>query len=166
MPTARQQAAGAKWLACVTYLVDQPLIGERSIVHYQGTLRDAVSTGVGRDYLGSCPTEADWNRASSFSCARPHDGEIFGYSGSTQDVARATLISSCAKLAEQTTKNPDLLADGRLIVSVQATDDEGQPIKGATIPKGSTAQCGVVATGDQLLQGSLIAIGTDPIPWA
>ncbi len=165
MPTARQQAAGAKWLACVTYLVDQPLIGGESLVHYQGTLRDALSTGVGRDYLGYCPTEADWNRASSFSCARPHHGEVFGYTSVSQEVARTTLTASCAKLVERVTKNPDLVRDNQFVVSIQA-NLTGQAITGATIPSGSTVQCGVLANDGRMVQGSLIAIGTDPIPWA
>ncbi|WP_154674338.1 hypothetical protein [Nakamurella lactea] len=164
-PTAQQRAAGAQWLACTVYLTDRDTDGE-SLVRYRGTLHDAVSTGVGRDYLGYCPAEADWTQATSASCTNAHHGEVFGYAMVTEDVARATLVSSCAKLAEQVTKNPDLFGDGRLVVSVQAIDNNGQTIKGATIPQDSTPQCGVLAAGGRELTGSLIAIGSDPIPWA
>lgn len=164
--TVRQRAAGQQWLACTVYLVNQPDVDGGSLIRYQGTLRDAESTGVGRDYLGYCPTEADWNQATSFSCPKPHHGEIFGSGGLSHDVARATLTSSCRKLVEQVTKNPDLVRDGRLIVEVQVTDMNGNTYKGATIPKRSNLQCGVVTTGGRMLQGSLIAIGTEPIPWA
>jgi len=165
-PTIRQRAAGQQWLACATYLVNQSDVDGGSLIRYEGSLRDAESTGVGRDYLGHCPTEADWNQATSFSCPKPHHGEIFGSGGLSHDVARATLTSSCTKLVQQVTKNPDLVRDGRLIVDVQVIDTNGNTFKGATIPKGSTLHCGVVATGGRMLQGSLIAIGTDPIPWA
>ncbi|MGI8415427.1 MAG: hypothetical protein ACR2P2_04315 [Nakamurella sp.] len=165
-PTDRQQAAGAQWLACTVYLVNQPDVDGGSLIRYQGSLRDAVSTGIGRDNLSHCPTEADWNQATSFSCTKRHHGEIFGIGGLSQDVARATLTLSCTKLVEQVTKNPDLVRDGRLIVDVQVTDMNGNTLNGATIPKGSTLQCGVVTTGGRMLHGSLIAIGTKPIPWA
>ena len=164
-PTVRQRAAGAQWLACATYLVKQPDADGGPPIRYKGSLRDAESTGVGRDYLGYCPAEADWNQMTTHSCMMPHHGEIFGLGGLSHDVTRATLTASCTKLVEQVTKNPDLHRDGRLIVDVQVTID-GRTVKGATIPKGSTLQCGVVATGGRMLRGSLIAIGTEPIPWA
>jgi len=165
-PTIRQRAAGAQWLACATYLVNQPDVEGGSLIGYEGSLRDAVSTGMGRDYLSHCPTEADWNQATSVSCTKPHHGEIFGTGGLSQDVARATLTSSCTKLVERVTKNSVLVRDGRLIVDVQVTDRNGRTFKGATIPQGSTVHCGVVAAGGRMLRGSLVAIGTEPIPWA
>lgn len=164
-PTVRQRAAGARWLACATYLVNEPVVDRGSLIRYQGSLRDAASTGVGRDYLGRCPTEADWNQMTSSSCTKPHHGEVFGIGGAPQDVTRATLVSSCTKLVEQVAQNPGLVRGGQLAVSVQATRN-GETVEGATIPKNSTSQCGVVAAGGRMLQGSLIAIGTDSLPWA
>ncbi|MDQ2847976.1 MAG: hypothetical protein M3Y77_16860 [Actinomycetota bacterium] len=165
-PTARQRAAGQQWLACATYLTDLSDVGRTSPIGYQGSLRNAESTGGGRDYLGYCPDKPDWNEATSMSCRSPHHGEIFGIGGLSHDVARATLTSSCVQLVEQVTKSPDLVRDGQLIVDVQVTDMKGKTLNGVTIPKGSNLQCGVVTGGGRMLQGSLIAIGTEPIPWA
>lgn len=164
-PTVRQRAAGAHWLACATYLENQPDVDAGSLVRYDGSLRDAASTGVGRDQLGHCPTEADWNQATSFSCTKPHHGEIFGIGGLSHDVARATLTASCTKLVQKVAKNHTLDRDGRLKVDVQAVDSRGEASEGETVSKGSTVHCGVVAAGGRMLRGSLIAIGTAPIPW-
>lgn len=165
-PSARQRAAGAQWLACATYLVNDREMSGGTLVPYHGSLRDAVSTGAERDYLGFCPAEIDWNLGASSNCTKPHRGEIFGFGSLTHDVARTTLVSSCAKLVAQVTKNVNLIRDGRLVVTVQATDNEGQTIQDATIRTESTVQCGVVGAGGLMMKGSLIAIGSDPIPWS
>lgn len=164
-PSVRQQAAGQHWLTCVTYVVSQSEVTGPALVRYEGTLRDAVSTGFGRDYLGYCPTETDWNQMTSISCSEPHHGEVFGQGGLSHDVPRATLTASCAKLIAAVTHNPNVVRDGRLIVSVQVTDMNDETVTGARIIRGSNLQCGVVATGGRMLKGSMIAIGTGPIPW-
>lgn len=163
-PTARQRAAGQQWLACATYLTNESDSGVISVVEYKGSLRNAESTGVGRDYLGYCPTEADWNEMTSSRCQKPHHGEIFGIGGLSHYVARTTLTSSCANLVAKVTQHADLARDGRLVVDVQVTDMNGNTFRGAIIPKNSNIRCGVVTTGSRTLQGSLIAIGTAPIP--
>ena len=167
MPTARQRAAGQHWLACATYLNQLSADGAVSLVGYPGSLRNAVSTGAGRNYLGFCPKEADWIQMSATSCDMPHHGEVFGSGGALpHDVARTTLTSSCKNLIDQVTKNADLIRVGRLVVTVQITDKNGATVKGAMIPAQSNLQCGIVTPAGRLLQGSLIAIGTGPIPWA
>ena len=164
-PTVRQRAAGEHWLACATYLTDESVSGGTTLIQYQGTLRSALSTGAGRDYLGHCPTESDWNQMTSSACRRPHHGETFGVGGLLSSTSRATLTASCAKLVAQITKNATLTRDGRLTVDVQATDSTGNTVNGSNIPARATAQCGVSTTGGRLLNGSLIAIGSAPIPW-
>ena len=61
-PTSRQRAAGQHWLACAVYLTDQSDSVGITLASYTGSLRNAESTGVGRDHLGTCPREADWNQ--------------------------------------------------------------------------------------------------------
>lgn len=165
-PTARQRAAGQHWLACSTYLTNQSPVDGATLVRYQGSLRKAQSTGVGRDYLGYCPTEADWNQTTSVACLQPHHGEMFGGGDLSQSVARTTLTASCAKLVTQVTKSDALTRDTRLIVDVQATDVNGNTLNGATIPAHASVQCGLLTTGGRLLKGGLIAIGSNAIPWA
>lgn len=165
-PTARQRAAGQHWLACSTYLTNQSPLDGTTLVGYQGSLRSAQSTGIGRDYLGYCPTEADWNQTTSIACLQPHHGEIFGSGGLSRSVARTTLTVSCAKLVAQVTKSAALTRDTRFAVAVQATDVNGNILNGPTIPANAGVQCGLLTTSGRLLKGGLIAIGSNPIPWA
>lgn len=164
-PTARQRAAGQHWLACVSYLSKPVAVVDSPAVPYVGTLRAARTTGVGRDYLGSCPT-VGWNRPDSTDCRQPHHGEIFGTGSASKDVARTSVMASCAKLVGYITERPDLVGNGQLIINMEAEDSSGKVRTGPTIPMDSSLQCGVLTTGDRLLKGSLLAIGTNPIPWA
>lgn len=166
-PTNRQRAAGQQWLACGVYLTDHGQAGSNSTaVGYRNSLRSASSTGTGRDYLGYCPDEADWNQASSVSCRVPHHGEIFGLGALEQDTPRATLLTSCATMVAQATGNGALAGNGRLVLEVEATDQNGTTVEGSMVPKGASLQCGLLTTGGRLLGGSLIAIGGEPLPWA
>lgn len=165
-PITRQRAAGQHWLACATYLPDVSTENMKSPVAYQGSLRGARSTGVGRDYWGDCPDQLHWNQMSFSGCSYPHHGEVFGGGALSQTTSRAALTTSCARLVAQISKNADLVRDGRLSVSVQATNPNSETVSGPTIPTASSIECGVVTTGDRALTGSLIAIGTGPIPWA
>lgn len=165
-PTARQRATGQHWLACTAYIADQSPNKTTDLTSYRGTLRDAAWTGVGRDYLGYCPAEADWNQMTTAACTQPHHGEIFGNGNLPASATRATLTASCTKLVEHATYRTAQNVDARLSVSVQANDMNGNTIDGPTIPANATVQCGVLAAGGRLLNGSLIAIGSAPIPWA
>ena len=165
-PTPRQRAAGEHWLACATYLTSQSTRDETTLVRYRGSLRSAQSTGLGRDYLGYCPAESDWNQTTSAFCLRPHHGEVLGSGGLSHSVARTTLTSSCAKLVAKVTENGALTGGGLLAVDVQVTDMNGTTLNGPTIPANSAVQCGLLATGGRMLKGSLIAIGSNPVPWA
>ena len=165
-PTNRQRAAGQQWLACGVFLTDRGQTGNGTVVQYRDTLRRAWFTGVGRDYLGYCPDEADWNQATSVGCRVPHHGEIFALGVTSDDTPRATLLSTCATTVRRVTRNAGLPGHGALVVQVQALDQNGASVKGSVIPNGASLQCGVLATGNRLLKGSLIAIGTQPLPWA
>lgn len=164
-PTTRQRTAGQHWLACVTYLPDVSTENLESPVAYQGSLRGSRSTGVGRDYLGDCPDQVDWNNMSFSGCSYPHHGEVFGSDALPATTSRAALTASCARLVAEVTRNADLARDGHLSVSVQATNSNGETVVGPTVPAASSIQCGVVTVGARVLTGSLIAIATAPIPW-
>ncbi len=164
-PNALQRATGQHWLACTVYLTNQSDVDARSMVGYEGSVRNAWSTGVGRDYLGACPDEADWKEMTSIDCLQPHHGEVFGITGLPRDVPRRVLTASCAKLVAQITRT-DVMRTGQLTVDVQATDNDGRTVTGATVPRNTTVQCGVLTSGHHLLKGSLLAIGNEPIPWA
>lgn len=165
-PTIRQRASGQHWVACATMLLDESDAGQRFLVGYAGSLRSADTTGVGRNHRGDCPKETDWNNVTSVSCLEAHPGEIFGVGGLSQNTSRTTLMASCAHLVHQATGNADLEGDGRLVIAVQATDGGGEPLTAATVPQSSSVQCGVLTSGGRMLKGSLIAIGSAPIPWA
>lgn len=167
-PSIRQQAAGQQWVACVMSLA--PTDGATGQVlrrTYTSTLRDAVHTGASRDALGSCLEFADRELDVGSDCARPHALELFAF-GSTgaSAVDRTELQATCLQLVRQVTAMPDPTAAGALrldmYVGQASAADDAEP----AVPADSALQCGIVAVGQRALTGSLIALGSQPIPWA
>ena len=166
-PSLRQRAAGQHWLACIAYLPISTEAGGFGVQSSRGSLKGAISTGVGRDYLGVCLATADWEDARLDNCFAPHESEVFG-SGAVTDtpVARSDLESTCRSLIQQVTGMTDVTDDGRLAVQMLATDMEGHRLANKMIPADSPVQCGITTVGGKALNGSLLGIWNDRIPWA
>jgi hypothetical protein len=166
-PSVRQETAGQHWLACIVFLRQDTDGGGELPAAYGLPLRDALTTGYDRDQLGTCVADVAVNDSVPIVCGDPHRAEIFGV-GSTGKAAisRARLGVSCGRLISRLTRLSDITAGGALAVHLQVTDGKGGSVTAAQIPANSQAVCGISATGDRKLAGSLVAIGADPIPWA
>lgn len=172
-PSLRQHAAGQRWAACIVALPapdpgPEPTSRTPAAPQYVGSIRDALHTGQERDQLGICLTTVDW--LSGFTvgaCGKPHAVELLA-SGDSGDrpVPRERIQATCQQMVGQLTAMADPTASGALSAQVHITDrNSSTPIITPQIPAHSVLQCGVVATGTRKLAGSLIALGTRPIPW-
>jgi hypothetical protein len=170
IPSRRQAASGQHWLACIAYLGASPVnpLAVADQERYDGSLRDALSTGRQRNRIGTCATDADLTGGvlGLVACTPPHRSELFAAGGSgTQPLERADLQQSCDLVAHRLTGIRDLDAAG-FTVEVQAIASTGVPITTASIPAGVNVSCGVTARNGRQLNGSLLALGGQPIPWA
>lgn len=157
-PSARQEAAGQHWLAClvaapgVTYPEHEP-------APYDGTLRDALATGAARDRLGACPDTSGLDAGySPGGCGRPHTTQLLAVSTElTADTPREQLTRDCASVAATLIGRSDPTAAGALGVLVDAATDP--------VPAGSSVLCGVTTTGERTLSGGLTGLGDRALPW-
>lgn len=160
-PGDRQSAAGQQWMACVVH----PREGEGQD-SYKSTLRDAVSTGVGRDRLGLC-TAGPSPISEPSSCRAPHVGQIIanGISGRAEH-PRHQIMESCERLMIELTGS-HLTADESLRLRIEVIDPETgvEPTENLVRPE-SGLMCLVETIGDRQLTGGLIGLGDRPIPWA
>ena len=165
-PSPRQEAAGQRWLAC--------LAAARGVTHpdqdpapYDGTLRNAISTGVARDRIGACTTDDDLGTASypTGGCNRPHTVQLLA---TTRDFPAgspvATAEAGCRSTAERLTGLPDVTAGGALTVVIAVTVD-GLSMSGDVVPVDALVSCGIRTTGGRTLDGGLVGLGDRPLPW-
>lgn len=167
-PSVRQQAAGQHWLACIVYLTastEPPPVVDQE--RYDTSIRNALFTGQERDRVGLCVAAADLNEGETgqIGCATDHQSEIFGL-GSTgnRPAARADLQASCRQVVARLT-NIDKITAAGLTVSMLATDMTQAPITSDSIPANTALTCGVSTAHHRILSGSLLALGSQPIPW-
>lgn len=167
IPSIRQQAVGQHWLACIVYLrgvTDPGPVADQE--RYANSLRNALFTGQERNRIGLCVAGADLHEAEGdlTGCGTDHHSEIFGL-GATGDypMARTDLQRTCRQVVARLTNLTDVTAAG-LTVQMLATDMYHAPITSASIPANSNLSCGVSST-HRILVGSLLAIGSQPIPW-
>lgn len=162
-PTPRQQADGQHWLACLAFAGGYGAETEP----YDGTLREASTTGNQRDLIGHCSAGVDGNNAySSGGCGDPHRYEMFAGAGTGEvGVDRSVLEASCADTLAEVTGLADVTAAGRLAVTVTASDMYGNPVEGPQLPASTTLSCGLLTVGNRQLDGSLLALGDEPLPW-
>lgn len=169
IPSIRQAASGQHWLACIAYLGASPVnaLAVADQERYDGSLRDAMSTGRHRNRIGTCAIGADLTGGvlGLVGCTPAHRSELFAAGGSgTQSLKRTDLQQSCDQVAERMTGIRDLDAAG-FTVEVQAIASTGVPVTAAAIPAGINVSCGVTARNGRTLNGSLLALGRQPIPW-
>ncbi|MET3806326.1 hypothetical protein ABIB25_003336 [Nakamurella sp. UYEF19] len=168
-PSPRQEAAGQHWLACVVSVLPNVIASTNSdAAPYTESLRHALQNGHNRNLIGYCIKTAAWDQGSeSGACGLPHVLEIFagGFTGQ-HSATRAELEASCLRVVRELTGIADPTADGGLSVQLYAATSDSAQVSGAQIPAEASLQCGVVTTGGRQLKGSLLALGTLPIPWA
>ncbi len=156
-PPAHDVAGGSRWTACVVSAVDQ--------IYPATPLRASWQKGTLPDAFGLCWAENLVQRGVPTNCTSPHRTQQLGYGfvsttadNGTSIVARATpadIAAGCRKLAATVMGVTDPTHGGALAVKVVA-DTEGAPY----------VQCAVAVTGTRKLVGSVIGLGTAPLPLA
>lgn len=149
-PDADQVADGQRWLACA--------LGSGSD-GYRGSVRDGF--GAAADLYGRCRDTRQGAR-SRVSCSDPHDVELFGTAVVGAD-DQAGLDVSCTTLVTARSEMADPTAGGRLAVQVAPYDPNTVPPDVSA--GGQTMTCGLRVVGESLLVGSLVGVGTRPLPW-
>ena len=168
-PSARQKAAGQQWVACLVTL--QPTDATSADPNpaprrYDSTLRRALRTGAQRDEIGVCTANARWIGDPNVPCRQPHELEVLAYGDSGDHPGtRAALEASCRQVVGELTSLPDPTAGGALVVQTRVVAMNGLAITTAEVPADSAMFCSIATTHHRRLGGSLLALGTGPIPW-
>lgn len=169
-PSVRQKAAGQHWLACIVFV--QATGGTatqlRAQQQYDQSLRKASTTGHERDRLGICYPGEDLSPSAGYglgACGSDHRSEVFAVgSTETQIISRTKLESTCREEVRRITNIPSNTSG--VTVRMQANDSDGHLVQTAQIPAKSSLSCGVVVVGAvRHLTASLLAWGTEPLPW-
>ncbi|MET3806975.1 hypothetical protein ABIB25_003995 [Nakamurella sp. UYEF19] len=151
-PDARQAAAGQQWSACV-------VTGATS--RYSGSLRGAFAHGPLPVALGLCWPGGVSMATELIPCDQPHQSQLLATgvaSGAAPGPAlaeRTVLTASCRQYART-------MMAGRAVTA-------GDPLAIQVVAQGLGPQvllCSATVTGSNRLTGSLMGIGTRPLPLA
>ena len=156
-PNAHDRAAGRTWSACVLSADNQ--------IYPATPLRSSWQSGTLPDAFGLCWAENLVQRGVPTNCTAPHRTQQIGYgfvsdasddgSGIVSSASPDEVLAGCRKLAAAVMKAPDPTRGGDLAVQV-VDDSSGAPY----------VQCAVTVVGTRKLTGSLIGIGSRPLPLA
>jgi len=164
-PSLLQQAVGQHWLACAMFIPAND--DQTAVVHYDGSLRNALFTGNQREVSGFCGSGLDWTTGYVSVCSSPHEFQVLasGVVGGG-DISRDELQRTCLQVAQRLTALPDVTAAGALAVRVQSIENTGASFAS----DGGTVQaelgCGISTVGNRRLAGGLVGLGDSAIPWA
>lgn len=155
-PDAHDRAAGRTWVACV-------VTTGGSSYGAPAPLASAWANRTMPDAFGLCWAEDVQPRGMSLPCRSAHRtqqiaiGFVAGPSDSATSIvsaaSRDAVARGCREIAASTLGVPDPTLGGALEVRVVA-DRSGSPF----------VQCAVTVTGGRHLVGSLIGLGTRPLP--
>lgn len=159
-PTPRQAAAGQHWLACAIALSQNQANQARGFAEPISQWRHSrqIAEAVGQCMLITASND------SSTDCSITHAAEDFGY---TTGPFTSDLTVTCRKLVEDLTGMADPTAGGRLNVEVLSYDLNGdQVITTKQRTQTDTNQvCMVNGGGRSFLKGTLLALGSQPVPF-
>ena len=169
-PTELERKMGSAWVACAAAVggADLPL------QPYDGTLRNAATTGRYPSVLATCPLSAEQPTLNQ-NCDYPHEMESFGtitVQKTIDDLAAIT--GTCTDLAQTRTGLTDPTADGRMTVAVLQNESAKSyvvevPSSGAdpttiTPMQTITYYCVLRTTGAHRLTGPLLGLHGGPVP--
>jgi len=141
-PDLLQQAAGRRWFACI--------VRPESLGVYLGSVHNALENGSAPAAFGDCSSNPDLADLSSVSCSYPHTTQTLGMApvpaGTDSPDAFA---ASCRAYASRMLRTNDPTYAGALHLVVGV---------------GESVSCAAVLNGPGRLVGSLIGLGTRPLP--
>jgi hypothetical protein len=137
-----QTAAGRDWSACV--------VRPENLDVYLGSVRGALRNGAAPAPYGDCSVSTDLTLSSSVDCANPHATERLGWAAvPSGSVSAKELTESCLEFARLLLRTGDPTFGGILHI--------------VTHTAGPTT-CAAIVRGSARLTGSLIGIGSRPLP--
>jgi hypothetical protein len=155
VPGEQEASAGRSWVACVAAATGRPA--------YQGTLKDAFTTGSLPVEFGLCWAGEDIDRLpTSVPCNQPHASQLLSTGYIRDRIAAPTELidAACPDIAKRLMRTDDPTRGGQLrIVSDRFT---GDVVSRTDAPL--TIGCIVTAAGPQLLSGTVIGLGDRPAP--
>jgi hypothetical protein len=165
IPTDHQRAAGQQWLACT--LLPQPT--SATVNGYRGQVHDALRSGRVPDGIGLCGNDPVAESTKALPCDQSHQFQILGEASTTTGSSVADLTASCRQLVKTLTKMPDITANGKLLPTVTFmtwASSAGIMLSSSPMPTSDqqSATCAVRTTGSSRLTGSLLGIGSGPVP--
>lgn len=165
-PSAIQQAAGQRWVACVLFAGDRT----GASVLYTGSAMGSFTNGKVPSAFALCLDSADIQNAGPVACGRPHPVEAFGATSTDKSgLTQASLNRSCLRLAHQLTGMSDPTAGGTLLVTAVAVHEavDGTAVEGLGSATDDTgfAACLTAAQTGKTLAGTLLGLGARPIPY-
>jgi len=155
VPSTRERNAGRSWAACLAVAPNQPT--------YQGSLRNAFTTGVFPDQFGLCWAEADLDvMPALLPCAEPHPAELLatGWIRNRSVVSRAEIDASCRDIAGRIMRTDDPTRGGVLTVVTDPVRRDGASTPDSPMSVG----CFVTPAGAAPLTGTVIGLGVRPVP--
>ncbi|HEY4990870.1 MAG TPA: hypothetical protein VII33_02165 [Nakamurella sp.] len=148
-------ASSFKWAACA---VTSP-----GFEAYHGSFVQSLTDGATPSPFGVCRPGAD--SLAWASCSGPHPVQEFG----TTTALSPDAEQSCQQLIAHLTGMPDISVGGLLQTDVVGQDGNGNA-NGSADGKGdgtsAAASCELSVVGKRVLDGTLIGVGTGPVPWA
>lgn len=147
-PDDDQRMLGADWLVCA--------VATTMPVSYEGSLRDAYSTGASHAGLGSCGVDSVGG--AFVNCNENHWVQRLAtaeYSDTVTSADFELLYRTCKEVVAALMRVDDPTFGGELSVFVDMNLNNGQ-----------SAGCDVRAPSGRYLNRSLIGIGDGPLPWA
>lgn len=156
VPGVREQNAGRSWVACLVVPVDR--------VTYQGTLRAAYASGAMPAEFGLCWQGDDLDLVPKLlPCSGPHQAELLatGFIGDRSRAPTEVIESGCREIAGRIMHTDDPSRAGLLRVVA----DRHSGGSGSRDDSPLTIGCFVIPVGPQQLSGTVIGLGTDPVPF-
>lgn len=157
-PTPEQRAAGQQWVACVLTAVG-PNVQQTAPMPYPGSLSDTPLPNI----FGICadPRTSPYIANPIVSCAAPHSQQILAAVVSLGGTpTNPDLQASCLQIAASLTQKPDPTSAGALTINYLRDPT------GSSTSFGPYGSCVATAPEGRRLDGSLIEIGNQQLPWA
>jgi hypothetical protein len=161
-PDPVQRANGQHWTACV--------VGSSDGSAYQGSLRNALTTGTLPAGFGSCWSSTVLSARGPTTdpgvpCDRPHPIELLGTTDLVDRVQTDVVQDACDVFAGRVLRTADPTHDGQILLQVLGLD--GRPVilaPSAEYLQGRFVACIATAQSGSNFTGSLIGLGDKPLP--
>lgn len=155
VPSTVAPTAGHEWAACLAI----PILSQA----FQGSLRNAYTTGSPPDQFGLCWAGTDLDEANDLlPCDQPHSAELLatGWIENRSDVLPAQIEASCHGLASRIMRTDDPSHNGTVTIVVDPVRRDGASRPDAPL----AVNCFASVSGALMLSGTVIGLADRPVP--